>query len=77
MSERDATAVRVDVTHALLEVEVLGGLEHDRRERLVDFDHAHIVHREPTAVLGVIVGGVVISMYLPLFSLIGKLSSMH
>jgi type IV pilus assembly protein PilC len=27
--------------------------------------------------LGVIVGGVVISMYLPLFSLIGKLSSMH
>ncbi len=28
-------------------------------------------------VLGVVVGGVVISMYLPLFSLIGKLSSMH
>jgi type IV pilus assembly protein PilC len=27
--------------------------------------------------LGVVVGGVVISMYLPLFSLIGKLSSMH
>jgi type IV pilus assembly protein PilC len=27
--------------------------------------------------LGVIVGGVVISMYLPLFSLIGKLSTMH
>jgi len=28
-------------------------------------------------ILGVVVGGVVISMYLPLFSLIGKLSSMH
>ncbi|MGB7284545.1 MAG: type II secretion system F family protein [Candidatus Acidiferrum sp.] len=28
-------------------------------------------------VLGVVVGGVVISMYMPLFSLIGKLSSMH
>src|SRR5436190_1153296 len=27
--------------------------------------------------LGVVVGGVVISMYMPLFSLIGKLSSMH
>jgi type IV pilus assembly protein PilC len=27
--------------------------------------------------LGVVVGGVVISMYLPLFSLIGKLSSAH
>ena len=27
--------------------------------------------------LGVVVGGVVISMYLPLFSLIGKLSTMH
>jgi type IV pilus assembly protein PilC len=27
--------------------------------------------------LGIVVGGVVISMYLPLFSLIGKLSSMH
>jgi type IV pilus assembly protein PilC len=27
--------------------------------------------------LGLVVGGVVISMYLPLFSLIGKLSSMH
>jgi type IV pilus assembly protein PilC len=27
--------------------------------------------------LGVVVGGVVISMYLPLFSLIGKLSDMH
>jgi type II secretory pathway component PulF len=27
--------------------------------------------------LGVVVGGVVISMYLPLFSLIGQLSSMH
>ncbi len=28
-------------------------------------------------ILGLVVGGVVISMYLPLFSLIGKLSSMH
>jgi type IV pilus assembly protein PilC len=28
-------------------------------------------------ILGVVVGGVVISMYLPLFSLIGKLSQMH
>ncbi len=28
-------------------------------------------------VLGLVVGGVVISMYMPLFSLIGKLSSMH
>ena len=28
-------------------------------------------------ILGVVVGGVVISMYLPLFSLIGKLSDMH
>jgi type IV pilus assembly protein PilC len=27
--------------------------------------------------LGVVVGGIVISMYLPLFSLIGKLSSAH
>jgi type II secretory pathway component PulF len=27
--------------------------------------------------LGVVVGGVVISMYLPLFSLIGQLSTMH
>jgi len=27
--------------------------------------------------LGVVVGGVVISMYLPLFTLIGKLSSAH
>jgi type II secretory pathway component PulF len=27
--------------------------------------------------LGAVVGGVVISMYLPLFSLIGQLSSMH
>jgi type IV pilus assembly protein PilC len=28
-------------------------------------------------VLGVVVGGIVISMYLPLFSLIGKLASSH
>jgi type IV pilus assembly protein PilC len=28
-------------------------------------------------VLGVVVGGVVISMYLPLFTLIGKLSQLH
>src|SRR5437879_13509379 len=28
-------------------------------------------------VLGVVVGGVVISMYLPLFTLIGKLSTLH
>jgi type II secretory pathway component PulF len=27
--------------------------------------------------LGVVVGGVVISMYMPLFSLIGKLSQAH
>jgi len=27
--------------------------------------------------LGVVVGGIVISMYLPLFSLIGQLSNMH
>jgi len=27
--------------------------------------------------LGIVVGGVVISMYLPLFSLIGQLSSAH
>src|SRR5439155_12108275 len=48
MPERDAAPVRVHVAGlpALSELRVREELEHDRRERLVHFDHGHVVPRK-------------------------------